>query len=720
MSPQKSWRPHAIARATALLFVLPSALWAQSSPGPESAEALPTVRVKAAVDKESAGGPVNGYVAKRSATATKTDTSLSEVPQSISVISADQIRDQSSQTMQEVLRYSAGVRSEMYGLDNRGDWFSLRGGSEGSTLLDGLRLPLSGWWGVVRNEPYAFERIEVLRGPASVIAGQNGPGGVVNLVSKRPQAESLRELGVQFGNNGHKQIYADLGGALNSDASLLYRVVGLVKDSGTQVDHAYDERQYVAPSLSWTPFAGAKLSVYGEYQKDKTGNTNAFFPIAGTLRPGPQGYLSPSVFIGEPDWDRYGGERKRLGYEWEQRLNEQWKLTHRLRHDRVDGQMRTMYANWWEGYFDADGTENDNGQYLKRTWSANDDSNRITNSDLLLEGRLQLGAIQHTLLLGVDAMRSRSGHKSWDGAATALNVYKPVYGSFPLPALSAVNADISRVSQTGLLVQDQIKFGPQWVLVAGLRHDQVKSGDARDSATSKNLGLVHLMDGGWSPYASYAESFEPVAGKDFEGKTFRPKQGKQIELGLKWAPVNRNITAAAAVYELRETNRLTNDPDPNHVGFSVQRGEVTVKGLELELNASLRQWDLLVSYTYMDAYQSKVEGSDRAYLGKQLSSIPKHSASVWATHRLDAYGLAGFKAGVGLRHVGKTADGADITSVPSTNLLDLMVSWDRGPWHAALNISNATDDTYIASCLERGDCWFGSQRKLVGSLAYRW
>ena len=715
-------RLHARALAAALLLCgTPLTPWAQQTPQAQAAtaDALPVVRTKAAAETESATGPVLGYTAKRSATATKTDTPLNEVPQSISVITADQIRDQNAQTMQEVLRYSAGVRSEMYGLDNRGDWFSLRGGSEGSTLLDGLRLPLTGWYGVVRNEPYAFERIEVLRGPASVVAGQNGPGGVVNLVSKRPQAESLRELGIQLGSDSHKQIYADLGGALNSDASLTYRLVALVKDSDTQVEHAFDKRRFLAPSLSWQPAAGSKLTVYGEYQKDETGNTNAFFPIEGTLRPGPHGYLSPHTFIGEPDWDSYGGERKRLGYEWEQRLNEQWKLSHRLRHDRIDGRMRTMYAAWWLGYADATGASDPNGRYMNRIWYATDDTGRITNTDLLLEGKLKFGATQHTLLLGVDAMRSRSTQKSWEDAATPLNVYDPVYGSFALPVLPDVEATVSRVRQWGLIAQDQIKFGQQWVLVAGLRHDKARSGDAqKDSASSKNLGLVHLMDGGWSPYASYSESFEPVGGTDAAGKAFKPKRGKQVEAGLKWAPGNRNITAAAALYQLEETNRLTTDP--LNVGFSVQRGKVKVKGLELELNASLRAWDLIASYSHMDARQSEVSSEDVRYLDKQLSGIPRHSASLWALHRLDAYGLSGFKAGAGLRYVGKTSDGVDITTTPSYTLVDLMVSWDRGPWHAALNIANVGDKTYIATCLERGDCWYGSQRRAVASLAYRW
>jgi iron complex outermembrane receptor protein len=740
-TPPKNARCHSRALITsATLVAMASAAHAQTATPAAPAEAasapettLPAVKVKAAADNETGTGPVTGYRAKRGTTATKTDTPLNEVPQSISVITADQIKDQNAQTMQEALRYTAGVRSEMYGLDNRGDWFSLRGGSEGSVLLDGLRVPLTGWYGVVRNEPYAFERVEVLRGPASVIAGQNGPGGVVNMVSKRPQAESLREISVQFGNNDRKQVAADFGGALNTEGTLQYRLVGLYKDSGTQVDHAFDDRQFIAPSLSWKPNADTSLTAYAEYQKDESGNTNGFFPIVGTLRPAPNGPIPSSTFIGEPDWDTYGGTRKRVGYQFEQRLSDDWTLRQNLRHDRIEGKMRSLYANWWEGFVDATGAADPNGTYLNRLWYSTNDTARITNGDLLVEGKLKLGNMQHTVLAGVDAMHSNSQAKSWgDGEATPLDVYNPVYGSFPEPSSNDADAKVTttRMSQVGLLLQDQIKFDARWVGVVGIRHDRVKTDSVattptdpdavtkpRDSATSKNLGLVYLADGGWSPYASYSESFEPVAPSSEQ--TFKPKRGKQVEAGVKWSPADTGITAAAAAYELKEKNRVMSAPTADNPNLQVQSGEVTVKGFELEAAANLRAWELVTSYTYMDAQQTAV-GNDVKYLGQQLSGIPKHSAAVWATHKFGAYGLPGFKAGLGVRYAGETTDGTGNNTVPSVTLLDLLLAYDRGPWRLAFNVSNLTDKTYIATCLERGDCWFGNERKAVLSVAYRW
>jgi iron complex outermembrane receptor protein len=633
------------------------------------------------------------------------------------------VKDQNAQTLQEVLRYTAGVRADMYGLDNRADWFALRGGSEGSTLLDGLRVPLTGWYGVVRNEPYGFERVEVLRGPASVIAGQNGPGGVVNLVSKRPQADAVREVMAMVGSNSQKVLAADVGGRLSDDGRLLYRLVALAKDGGTQVDHAFEKRQLFAPSVTWKPLAGTTLTAFAQYQKDTSGNTNAFFPLNGTLLPAPNGPIPLNTFIGEPAWDTYGGERGRVGYHLTHQLNEQWQLRHNLRNDRIQGQMYSMYAAWGDGFRNAAGEPDPNGKYLNRISYVTEDGSRITNGDLLLEGKLNWGNTQHTLLIGADAMRFRGSQAASEGPATPLNVYAPVYGSTPRPPMPSDPAQVSRLRTQGVLLQDQIKIDGRWVLVAGLRRDRATTGDdgagqRTDSATSRNLGLVWLADGGWSPYTNYSESFEPVAGSDFAGQPFKPKRGKQVEVGIKWTPPGTDITVAGGVYRMKESNRLTNEPE--HANFSVQRGVVTVKGVELDVNARLKSWELIGSLTYTDARQTQVYGTDTQYLNQQLTAVPKQQAALWAIHQLDAYGLQGWKAGAGVRYTGTVPDGIGVNEVPSATLLDLLVSYETGPWRLALNVSNATDKTYFASCLDRGDCWFGTKRRVSLSAAYRW
>jgi iron complex outermembrane recepter protein len=724
-------------RSALLLFtaaggstLLAESALAQAAAAPPAAAAsapaeatLPVVRVRG--QSETATGPVKGYAAQRSGTATKTDTPLNEVPQSISVIGAEQVRDQGSPNLQEALRYTPGVRVETYGVDNRGDWFSLRGGSNGSTLIDGLRRPLTGYWGIIRYEPYAFERIEVLRGPASVIAGQNGPGGVVNLVSKRPLAEHAAEAGVQFGNYDHKQAQADLTGPLNADGSLLYRVVALVKRSGTQVDHAYDDRDLIAPSLTWRPNGVTSFTLYSQYQRDESGNLNAFFPAQGTLLPAPNGPIPMNTFIGEPDWDTYGGDRVTFGWQLEHRLNDAWTLRHNLRHDETDGKMRTMYAAWYDGFLDSTGAPDPNGTYLNRMFYASDDKDRATNADLLFEGKLRFGSVAHTLLLGIDGLDSRAGQRYYfpaDLLATPLDVYNPVYGTFPLPALPDTPEAVTRTRRFGALVQDQMKFGDSWVLVAGVRRDKarISTDDSnevqKDMATSSNLGGVWLAGGGWSPYLNYSESFEPVSGRGRDNNLFKPQRGKQVEAGVKWQATDR-LAASAALYKLRETNRL--GTDPVQPAFQAQIGEVTVKGLELEVTGQVAAWDLTAQYTYTDAQVTKTGDTpdELATLGQQLEAIPKQAAGLWAVHRFAA--LPGLRAGFGVRYVGESGDGlVGGLEVPAVTLFDAMVSYEIPGWRFALNANNLTDKQYVASCLGRGDCWYGNRRRLFASVTH--
>ncbi len=718
MSARKKTHPACRISLLALSLTLSPQAMASPADGAGTAAEEPDPKT---LDKLTVHGRTAPYAAGSTRAGTKTDTPIEEIPQAISIITAGQIRDQNAQTLQEALRYSAGVRTDQYGLDNRGDWFALRGGSSGTTLLNGMRLPLVGWWGSVREEPYAFERVEVLHGPSSVMAGQNAPGGVVNLVSKRPQSVASREIALQAGNNGHRQLAADFTGPLSD--TLSYRLVALWRDNDTQVDYADNQRRYIAPAISWRPSERMAFTAYAEYQMDRNRNTEGFFPWAGTLLPAPNGPIPLERFVGEPDWDVNLGERARVGYEFEYKINDAWSLRHDLRHDRVRGKIRTTYAAFWE--VDAQGNGyGDNALGEDRTISrlsyGNDDRAKITNGDLLLEGHVGTGRVKHTLLLGVDAMLSRADQSTAFDAPCPVpfDVYAPVYGDCPEPVIDPASLVHTRMRQTGLLLQDQIKIDDRWVLVAGARHDDVQmrvsgpdgveTGRADDGAWTKNFGVVYLAQGGWSPYVAYSESFQPVGGLSRLGETFDPTRGKQVEAGLKWVPEAYGVTATAAVYKLEETGRLTPDPvDPN---FSVQRGRVDAKGIELEANASLGQWDLIASYTHSKA-------TDEA-TGFRFESIPENSAALWAAYRVAA--VPGLRIGGGARYVGKTWDGTDTLVTPSNTLFDALISYETGPWRLSLNAVNLTDKTYFATCLSRGDCWYGTKRRVVAEVGYRW
>ncbi|CAM4376803.1 Outer membrane receptor for ferric coprogen and ferric-rhodotorulic acid [Comamonas aquatilis] len=683
---------------------------------------LAPVTVQDSLAGETATGPVIGFVARRAMSATKTDTPLIETPQAISVVTRDQFEAQGVTTLRETTRYTAGVNSSYF--DNRVDSFKARGGDV-SQYQDGL-LRTYGTYNNIKVEPYTLERVEFLRGPSSVLYGQGSVGGVLNLTSKRPQAERLREVQVQLGSHGRKQIASDMTGAMDAEGKWLYRLVAVGRDSDTQVDHVKDDRVVIAPSLTYRPSADTSLTLQAMYHKDKSGSITQFFPWQGTRLPSPYGQIPTNRFISEPGWDKYDSENKSFGYLFSHRLNEQWTLRQNLRRTISEVDYRTLYtsfaANAATGrparpVFDA------NGRTVQRdaVWQIN--GGRMLLLDTQLEGQLQTGAVQHTLLAGMDWQRNTSSQSNWRGPGTPLDVYNPVYGTFTPPSASKlVRAPNVAQRQLGFYLQDQLRWGP-WTATVGLRHDKAKTetegrpaAAADDSATTKRLGVTYQAGGGWAPYVSYTESFQPLGGVDFYGTPFKPQRGKQVEAGVKWIPEGKGLSGYAAVYGLREQNRKTNDP-ANPLN-SLQLGEVKTQGFEAELIASLaKNWDWTLAYAYTDAKISRSNAGDQ---GQRVASVSRHMASSWLMHRFAAQGRGGWSVGAGLRYVGPQWSGTSAISTPSSLLADAMVAYDAGDWRLALHANNIGDKVVITQCLSRGDCFYGERRNFLLTATYRY
>ncbi|MDP9891755.1 iron complex outermembrane receptor protein [Variovorax boronicumulans] len=684
----------------------------------ERGKALPTVTVTSDAE-ESATGPVTGFVAKRGATATKTDTPLIETPQAISVITRDQIEAQGALTLREATNYTAGVVSSYF--DSRVDSFSVRGGNA-VQYLDGLQRTY-GTYNSTKPDPYTLERVELLRGPSSVLYGQGGVGGVLNLVSKRPQAETQREVQLQYGSFNRKQIAADFTGSLDPESKWMYRLVTVNRDSGTQVDQVPDDRILIAPSLTWRPNADTSLTLQALYQKDKSGSLIGFFPWQGTLLPSLYGQIPTSTFTGEPGFDRFNSRNTSLGYLFSHRLNDTWTFRQNLRSTETKVDYFTSYTSFTANratgrparpVFNAD------ARTIERDMSADINGGKMLLIDNQAEARFKTGAVEHTLLVGADFQRNTTSKLSGRGRAGALDIYAPVYGNYT-PPTSFTRAPEVVQKQAGIYVQDQVKYG-RWIGLLGLRHDKATTDTegrpaaaADDKATTKRAGLVYLADGGWAPYLSYAESFLPLGGVDTSSNPFKPQRGKQWEAGVKWEPVGQRTSFMAAVYDLRDTNRKTTDPT-NPLN-SVQLGEVHVKGLELEYKGSIaRDWDWIASYAYTDARVSRSNGSD---LGKRISGVPKHTASAWVTRRFSIGGVPGFTVGGGIRYLGESWDGMDGIRTPSATLVDAMLAWDNGPLRLSLNVANLADKVQITTCLARGDCFYGQRRTVTANATYR-
>ena len=697
-------RAHPIRQA---ILVLGSGLCATFGALAQTAQAggasLKEIEVRSDATPETATGPVNGYRARRSATATKTDTALSETPQSVTVVTRDQITDQGATSLQEALNYAAGVRSDAYGLDSRTDSALVRG-AQPDVYIDGLQQTRDYYTSNARPDIYSLERIEVLRGPSAMLYGQGSTGGVLNLVTKRPQAEFQGEVGVQLGTFGRKQVQTDITGPLTADGQWLYRLLAVGRSADTQVDYVRDDRALLMPSLTWKPDGATSLTLQGMYQKDKSGSTAQFLPWPGMLTANPNGRIPTSRFVGEPG-DRYDTERKSLGYLFEHRFNDRWAVRQNFRYAANQVDYFTHYADSFSlpGGFKLDPI----GQrVIGRYGDFSSTRVRIATLDQHLQGSLQTGAVRHDLLAGVDLTRYRRDRMS-GFAFDSIDAYAPVYGNAPPVAMGPEPRSTQK--QAGLYLQDQMKIADRWIVVAGLRHDRanntlVGAEDEKSQATTKRLGLMYLLDSGWSPYLSYSESFTPVAGTNRAGTRFRPLRGEQIEGGVKYQPADGKTQFTAAVWKIKEKNQLA--PDPTNALNQVQAGRTENRGVELEWKAAVTPTlEALAHYNYTD-------------LDAQITQVPRNQAALWGKWRFAVGSVTGLAVGAGVRYMGDFKDGAAPTT-PSVALVDALLSWDTPKWRYALNVNNLTDKVYNAVCLSRGDCWYGARRTVVASATYR-
>lgn len=662
---------------------------------------------------ETATGPVQGYVASRSGTGTKTDTPLRETPQSISVVTADRVIDQGATTVQEALRYVPGVFADAYGADSRGDYPRIRG-QDPNIYLDGTRMVNTWNFNEWRPEPYTLERIEVLRGPSSVLYGDTSTAGLLNLISKRPRAESASEIGVQYGSFNRKQVQLDSTGKLTKDGEWLYRFIGVFRDSNMQTDYVKDDRIVLAPSLTWRPTNDTSWTVLGTYQKDTTGSSTAFLPHEGTLFAGPNGLIPINRFASEPGWDRYRTETGAVSSLFEHRFSDALTVRQNMRYVHVEGIYHSLYP---DVYSKPDNPFLDPGRRtVARYVSARDSVKDNFTSDTNAELKFATGAVQHKALFGIDYRGYRERASSGGGYdATPFDLYAPVYTGVTSPDMSA-EPDL-RQRQLGLYAQDQLRLGP-WLAVLGLRHDYVTSDTQGTSgehyrATTGRAALMYELPFGVTPYVTYAQSFNPVFGSGVCATgVCTPQRGEMVELGFKYNPSPGNAINGA-IFDTTERNRLASDPD--NPLLSVQTGKVRIRGAELEVLARITpELDLIGAYTYLD---TRVESGDNA--GKHVETVPDHQASLWAKYRLALFGLPGVTLGGGVRYIGASWDGTDTLRTPDYTLFDAMIRYDNGPWRLQVNASNLFDKRHLTTCVARGDCFLGVGRTVLGSVTYK-
>lgn len=668
---------------------------------------------------ETAWGPVDGYVATVSASATKTGTLLIETPQSVSIVTADQIESQQATSFTETLRYVPGVSAEPFGFESRFTWIDIRGfdATQDGLYKDGLQLRNPGYVTSYSPEPYGAERIEIPKGPASVLYGAGSPGGLVNYITKRPVHETFNEIELEVGSYDHYQGNFDFGGHVDEAGTLLFRMTGVVRDADTQQNFVQDDRIYLAPSVTWRPNSQTTLTILTHYQNDDT-NISQASPAEGMLTFNPNGKIDPGFFAGEPAVDNYEREEYSVTTLFEHVFNPMWTFRQNARYLGSQLDVSGVYSTGLQADL----------RTLDRAYYARDNELHAFNIDNQAIGKFNTGSVHHTLLLGLDYQHLDARDIGAYGSADPLDIYAPVYGTSVTIDGFYSDQDIEQ-SQTGLYAQDQIKLTHRWILALGGRYDWAESTTdnhlssvtttRNDEAFSGRAGLVFKSDSGFAPYVSYSESFLPIAGTDINGDTFEPETGRQYEIGVKYQPPGMKSFVTAALFDLTRENYTTYD---SATFFNVQTGEANSRGLELSATASLASGlDLVASFTTFDI--EITESVIPAEIGNDPLQTPETLASLWADYTFQNGSLRGFGFGGGVRYIGSSyANEANTIKVPDVTLFDTAIHYETDSMRLALNVHNLFDKEYAGGCFVRTTtlCTFGPTRDVVGSVKYRW
>lgn len=683
------------------------------------------------------GVDYDGYVASSSASATKTGTSIMRTPQAVNVVTQQEMTDRATTTVTQALQYTPGVISQYGNTDMRVDWLSVRGFVPGR-YMDGLRLSFGArGYAQPKIEPYGLEQVEVLKGPSSVLFGQNNPGGLLNMQSKRPTAETQREVFVQYGSNNHREAGFDMGGSAVEDGSVQFRVVGTGRMADAQTDYISEDRVYIAPSIAWVPNDDTRLTILTQYQKIDSdgGGAPPALPASGTLWRNNSYALGPNTFIGEPGFDHFKNEQMSAGYEFEHRLNDTFEFRQKLRVGHVDTETQRVQGAGLIGT-----------TLVRYAWAFPEDSTTV-NVDNQLISRFETGNLAHTLLTGVDYLWEKSAYDEYfvsplsSSTVGSLNLINISYtGDARIPGLStSVRKDMDQV---GVYAQDEI-YIDQWTVSAGGRYDIARSTTDTttvssasttrtkqdDSAFSGRLGLVYEFENGIAPYVSYTQSFAPTSGTDRNGLPFDPTEGEQYEVGLRYQPINTNAMLTASLYQLTQSNVLTTDPV--NTSYNTQAGEVEVRGLELESKTSLENgFDLSASYSLTDSKVTKANrnSSGVSTKGKEQPFIPRHQAAAWVGYQFQNAEWAGIGLGGGVRYIGSSyGDSNNLYQAPGVTLFDAALKYDLGTkWQElagtslSLTANNLLDKEYISTCISATGCYYGSGRTVMATLKYRW
>ena len=751
MAPSKTAQPkHSLRKIAVVVATAVSGMsvYAQAAVEPKE----DTITVTAApAPQESAWGPAATIAARQSATGTKTDTPIQKVPQSISVVTAEEMALHQPKSVKEALSYTPGVAVGTRGASNTYDYLIIRGfaadGQSQNNYLNGLKMQ-GNFYNDAVIDPYMLERAEIMRGPVSVLYGKSSPGGLLNMVSKRPTTEPLKEIQFKAGTDSLFQTGFDFSDALDDDGVYSYRLTGIARSANAQQKGAEEQRYAIAPAFTWRPDDKTNFTFLSYFQNEPETGYYGWLPKEGTVEPLPYGKRLPTDFNEGAKNNTYSRNEKMVGYSFDHEFNDTFTVRQNLRFAQNKVSQKSVY-----GYgmcSDPLYTKDDDAlkaspclsipqsewnHTLTRQYVIDNEKLENFSVDTQLQSKFATGSVEHTLLTGVDFMRMRNDIDSWFGYAGSVapsDIYNLDRSDFDFgahPDPSGPYRVLLKQKQTGLYVQDQAQWDKVLVTLGGrydwadqssFNRDYGNKSDRDDKQFTWRGGVNYLFDNGVTPYFSYSESFEPASLTDANGDLFAPSKGKQYEVGVKYVPEDRPIVLTGALYQLTKTNNLM--ADPNNPNFSIEGGEIRARGVELEAKAALSaSVNVVGSYTYTDAEYT----TDTTYKGNTPAQVPKHMASLWADYTFFDGPLSGLTLGTGGRYTGSSyGDPANSFKVGSYTVVDALVRYDlarvgMAGSNVALHVNNLFDREYVASCFNTYGCFWGAERQVVATATFR-
>lgn len=701
--------------------------------------------------EESAYGELKGYVATKSATGSKMDVDIKEIPQSVSVVTQDMMRIRNVHTIQGATSYTSAI-TQPYGeaRDTRTNYGNIRGMGSiyRSSFLDGLKLLHSGHL-IPTISPYALERVEVLKGPSSVLYGASGPGGLLNLQSKKANDTDSAEIGVSYETFNTRSVFSDINKRINDKVSI--RLIGKYKKGDAALKESTNSSYFFNPSLSYSINDTSSLDLYTSFSKDQIKglglnfaggkstynihnsialNAAAVKAYITTLNPAFAGVptaawiqaiensadevnalnLPSDLLIGAKDKEIFEKENKSITAVFNKTFSDSLSLKSSLRAKKMNGiydysqpdstALITAIAN-----FTPDLTK------VQFELIKSKATMKSIASDTNLQYKWNTKNIQNTSLIGLDLQYSKFTTTAEKSDAFTYDLKNRKISSYTTNTGKTKDQTIS-ITQLGLYAQNTAKIDDKYIVSTSLRYDKLKEKEdekvaatsytKNDSNVSGRVGLVYLLNEELAPYITYSTSFAANSGKDKSGKQFVPSIGKQYEIGLKYKPKNMNAFFTLAAYHLENNDVVTPDLDPS---YSVQEKDIEIKGLEFDITANpIENLNVIASFTRMKGKSKNTP--DPKYDGYNLSDIPKFTASLWSDYTFKKTLIGNLTLGAGIKYTGASdyirPDHLDLPNRAQKvyknkaySVVDTLISTQYNNWNIALNINNILDKKAI-------------------------